>query len=152
MVLSHVPCESYDFRKKCVYLSHIVRRVLAADKDRSQLDDKDYYGNKRLELAGQLLGLLFEDLFKRYGGREMKRERETDRERQRGIWVGEREAARERERQRESERGEWVLTRTRRHGCQAHICAYVTDQAKNQTAKLTNTIMPTHQTHTYTYI
>ena len=30
-----------------------------------QLDDKDYYGNKRLELAGQLLGLLFEDLFKR---------------------------------------------------------------------------------------
>ena len=29
------------------------------------MDDMDYYGNKRLELAGQLLSLLFEDLFKK---------------------------------------------------------------------------------------
>ena len=34
-------------------------------RHRKALDDKDYYGNKRLELAGQLLSLLFEDLFKR---------------------------------------------------------------------------------------
>ena len=30
------------------------------------MDDKDYYGNKRLELAGQLVSILFEDLFKRF--------------------------------------------------------------------------------------
>jgi DNA-directed RNA polymerase III subunit RPC2 len=34
--------------------------------DPSLLDDKDYYGNKRLELAGSLISLLFEDLFKRF--------------------------------------------------------------------------------------
>ncbi len=27
---------------------------------------QDYYGNKRLELAGDLLAILFEDLFKRF--------------------------------------------------------------------------------------
>lgn len=33
---------------------------------------QDYYGNKRLELAGQLISLLFEDLFKRFNS-ELKR-------------------------------------------------------------------------------
>eukprot|EP00669_Euglena_mutabilis_P012686 TRINITY_DN7348_c0_g1_i1.p2 TRINITY_DN7348_c0_g1~~TRINITY_DN7348_c0_g1_i1.p2 ORF type:complete len:202 (-),score=83.26 TRINITY_DN7348_c0_g1_i1:6-611(-) len=44
----------------------MLRRMILATQDPSQLDDKDYYGNKRLELAGHLLALLFEDLFKTY--------------------------------------------------------------------------------------
>jgi hypothetical protein len=49
-----------------IYITHIVRRVLKTVLDPSLLDDKDYYGNKRLELAGSLISLLFEDLFKRF--------------------------------------------------------------------------------------
>ncbi|KAF1329291.1 DNA-directed RNA polymerase iii subunit, partial [Globisporangium splendens] len=73
LVLNHVPCEDYNFRLKCIYVAHIVRRIIFTDKDRTQLDDKDYYGNKRLELAGQLLSLLFEDLFKRFNS-DLKRQ------------------------------------------------------------------------------
>lgn len=73
VVLSHVPCENFNFRLKCIYIAHIIRRILFTDKDRSRLDDKDYYGNKRLELAGQLLSLLFEDIFKRFNS-DLKRQ------------------------------------------------------------------------------
>ncbi|EKU19986.1 DNA-directed RNA polymerase III subunit RPC2 [Nannochloropsis gaditana CCMP526] len=65
VILNHVPVINFDFRTKCIFVCHVIRRVLLTHRDRSQLDDKDYYGNKRLELAGQLLSLLFEDLFKR---------------------------------------------------------------------------------------
>ena len=44
----------------------MIRRIIEAIKDPKKLDDKDYYGNKRLELAGQMISLLFEDLFKRF--------------------------------------------------------------------------------------
>lgn len=66
VVLNHVPVERYNFRLKVVYITHIIRRVLRTVLDRSLLDDKDYYGNKRLELAGSLIALLFEDLFKHF--------------------------------------------------------------------------------------
>lgn len=66
VVLNHVPVENYTFRTKQVYICHIIRRVLATVLDPNLLDDKDYYGNKRLELAGSLISLLFEDLFKRF--------------------------------------------------------------------------------------
>ena len=48
------------------YIAFMVRRMLYAMVDDSFIDDRDYYGNKRLELAGGLLSLLFEDLFKRF--------------------------------------------------------------------------------------
>lgn len=46
--------------------------ISASAYSSADIDDKDYVGNKRLELAGQLLALLFEDLFKRFNG-ELKR-------------------------------------------------------------------------------
>lgn len=56
----------FNFNIKATYLALMVRKVIQAQMDRSLLDDRDYYGNKRLELAGSLVSYLFEDLFKRY--------------------------------------------------------------------------------------
>ena len=57
---------NWNFKLKAVYTAMMVRRVILAQGDSVKVDDRDYYGNKRLELAGQLLSLLFEDLFKKF--------------------------------------------------------------------------------------
>ena len=44
----------------------MIRRVIMTQGDVGKVDDRDYYGNKRLEMAGGLLSLLFEDLFKKF--------------------------------------------------------------------------------------
>ena len=73
VILCHVPVEDFDYSDKLVYLAAMVSRMLVARKDPRFIDDRDYYGNKRLELAGGLLALLFEDLFKRMNA-ELKRQ------------------------------------------------------------------------------
>lgn len=40
--------------------------MIEGQNDKKFLDDRDYYGNKRLELAGSLISLMFEDVFKRF--------------------------------------------------------------------------------------
>ncbi|EPQ30816.1 uncharacterized protein PFL1_01715 [Pseudozyma flocculosa PF-1] len=66
IIMAHVPVERLNFRPKAIYIATMVRRVLMCMQDESMVDDRDYVGNKRLELAGQLLSLLFEDLFKKF--------------------------------------------------------------------------------------
>lgn len=66
VIISHVEVENLNFRPKALYVAQMARRVLMAKHDSSLVDDRDYVGNKRLELAGQLLSLLFEDLFKKF--------------------------------------------------------------------------------------
>ena len=60
-----MPVVEYNLAPKVVYVAQMLRRMISAHADPSFMDDMDYYGNKRLELAGQLLSLLFEDLFKK---------------------------------------------------------------------------------------
>ncbi|KAK3076927.1 DNA-directed RNA polymerase III subunit, partial [Coniosporium uncinatum] len=66
VIITHVPVKDMNFRPKALYIAFMVRRVLMAMSDPSLVDDRDYVGNKRLELAGQMLALLFEDLFKKF--------------------------------------------------------------------------------------
>lgn len=68
VVLVHVPVVAFNYKLKATYMAQMVRRVLLCATGRIALDDKDYYGNKRLELAGQSIALLFEDSFKRFNG------------------------------------------------------------------------------------
>eukprot|EP00961_Rhodomonas_salina_P152497 2052435-Rhodomonas_salina.1 len=48
----------YDFRPKSIYICLMLRRIILAMHDETVMDDKDYYGNKRLELAGQTMSLV----------------------------------------------------------------------------------------------
>ena len=73
IVLCHIPVHDWCFRNKIATLCIMTRRMLLGRDDPSILDDKDYYGNKRLELAGNLLSLQFEDLFKIFN-QEIKKE------------------------------------------------------------------------------
>lgn len=51
-------------RPKAYFLGYMVHRLLLAALGRRELDDRDHYGNKRLDLAGPLLAFLFRGMFK----------------------------------------------------------------------------------------
>ena len=62
--LPHVGVSDFCETRKAYFLGYMVHRLLLAALGRRELDDRDHYGNKRLDLAGPLLALLFRGLFK----------------------------------------------------------------------------------------
>jgi len=50
VVVAHIPVIDDNFRPKCMYLCMMARRVIMACHDPIAMDDRDYVGNKRLEL------------------------------------------------------------------------------------------------------
>lgn len=54
-VLAHVPVDydetgNYNFRPKAIYVAIMIRRTIQAVRDGGIVDDRDFVGNKRLEL------------------------------------------------------------------------------------------------------
>jgi len=64
-MLPHVGVGEYCFDRKAYFVGYMVHRLLLGSLGRRPLDDRDHYGNKRLELAGGLLQGLFLQLFKK---------------------------------------------------------------------------------------
>merc|ERR1740128_1026464 len=63
-MLPHVGVSDFCETRKAYFLGYMVHRLLLAALGRRELDDRDHYGNKRLDLAGPLLAFLFRGLFK----------------------------------------------------------------------------------------
>ncbi|KAK4399114.1 DNA-directed RNA polymerase II subunit RPB2 [Sesamum angolense] len=64
-MLPHVGVGEYCETKKAYYFGYIIHRLLLCALGRRAEDDRDHYGNKRLDLAGPLLGGLFRMLFRK---------------------------------------------------------------------------------------
>jgi DNA-directed RNA polymerase II subunit RPB2 len=61
--LPHMGIDPINSRNKAFFLGYMVHRLLLVALRRRNEDDRDHYGNKRLELAGPLMSKLFRMLF-----------------------------------------------------------------------------------------
>ena len=64
-MLPHISMSENQQNKKAYFFGYMVHRLLLAALERRELDDRDHYGRKRLDLAGPLLGSLFRQLFQK---------------------------------------------------------------------------------------
>ncbi|XP_050371778.1 DNA-directed RNA polymerase II subunit RPB2-like, partial [Argentina anserina] len=64
-MLPHVGTGEFCETKKAYYFGYIIHRLLLCALGRRTEDDRDHYFNKRLDLAGPLLGSLFRSLFRK---------------------------------------------------------------------------------------
>lgn len=64
-MLPHVSMLPGSERKKAFFFGYMIHRLLLAVLERRELDDRDHFGRKRLDLAGPLLSSLFRQLFRK---------------------------------------------------------------------------------------
>jgi DNA-directed RNA polymerase II subunit RPB2 len=64
-MLPHVSMAEGSESKKAYFFGYMIHRLLLAALERRELDDRDHFGKKRLDLAGPLLANLFRMLFKK---------------------------------------------------------------------------------------
>nr|QIS77008.1 DNA-directed RNA polymerase II subunit [Pterulaceae sp. CALD-2020a] len=64
-MLPHVSMAEGSESRKAYFFGYMIHRLLLAAMERRELDDRDHFGKKRLDLAGPLLSNLFRMLFKK---------------------------------------------------------------------------------------
>ena len=62
--LPHISLSADGTIKKAYFVGYMVNRLLVGALGRSTEDDRDYYGKKRLEMAGTLCSTLYRQLFR----------------------------------------------------------------------------------------
>ena len=64
--LPHVSLTPEGLVKKAYFVGYMVNRLLTAHLGRCTEDDRDYYGKKRMEMAGTLMSGLYRQLFRAF--------------------------------------------------------------------------------------
>src|SRR5215212_6007150 len=64
-LLPHVGTQRHNETRKAFFFGYMIHRLLLAALERRELDDRDHYGRKRLDLAGPLIAGLFRMLFRK---------------------------------------------------------------------------------------
>ena len=64
--LPHISLSADGTIKKAYFVGYMVNRLLVGALGRSTEDDRDYYGKKRLEMAGTLCSTLYRQLFRQF--------------------------------------------------------------------------------------
>ena len=64
-MLPHISMAEGSESKKAYFFGYMIHRLLLAALERRELDDRDHFGKKRLDLAGPLLANLFRMLFRK---------------------------------------------------------------------------------------
>ncbi|KAF7303246.1 DNA-directed RNA polymerase subunit beta [Mycena kentingensis (nom. inval.)] len=64
-MLPHVSMQEGSESNKAYFFGYMIHRLLLAALERRELDDRDHFGKKRLDLAGPLLAKLFRILFRK---------------------------------------------------------------------------------------
>lgn len=63
--LPHIGVDDISVNKKSYFLGYMVKKMLYIVTDRRDYDDRDHYANKRVDLAGHLLGTIFRNSWTR---------------------------------------------------------------------------------------
>ena len=64
-MLPHIGIGEESMTKKAYFFGYMIHRLLLVSLGRQEQDDRDHYGNKRLDLAGPLMAGLFRNLFRK---------------------------------------------------------------------------------------
>ncbi|EOQ99743.1 DNA-directed RNA polymerase II subunit RPB2 [Wallemia ichthyophaga EXF-994] len=64
-MLPHVATNEGSETKKAYFFGYMIHRLMLARLERRELDDRDHFGKKRLDLGGPLLASLFRMLFRK---------------------------------------------------------------------------------------